>query len=1665
MPFGTSQASDEGVPSPCEPVCFPLGDEYAAFGAIEFNGPIDTSTPVPEYPLISRALMLPGGSTDADVADVNGDGYSDMVIAVGGTVGYVSLFYGQSDGEFLSYPSYSISLGRKPVAVSAIDIQGTGQSQIAVLEKANSAIDTNRLIIINLTSESSHEELKNLTLYDNATSMAVGNFIGDFHVDIAIACAGSDPSNTPGVIEVREGPSFATYSIFEAGKGTNCMAAGDFDGDLLIDIAVGNRHDSTVAIFNQPFSLGMDPSAVLEVDGSPSALASGRLNDNDLDDLVVCTDDTPSARFFFQDIGGIPLTETYNRSLQLSPSHVTTGDVDQDGRDDLLVLSVESNAALGMLQRATTPIWPSEADFIFPTGAFPRSSLIGHFDSDEGVDIAIASARDDWNGSSLALYLAGPELYSNGNVTILSKTDYEAEAVASGDIDDDDFDDVIFLYPAEEAFGYRLSSSGDLFTIQLPHQPAKLNVADLNADGISDVLTTEAGGNQFIVHLGNAAGAGNGTFDSWTIQCSGNLTDLAMGDLNDDALTDIAVVTDKGMIDIFYCPGPGLPFEEYQQIVAAPGESLVSIAIGDFDSNGLNDIAYPRATTKISVMLQNEGSTPFSLPADYDLSASFNGEFEAAFSGDITGDGKDDILGLRADDNRAYLFDQLDFATTSEYFEELEFPEDPIFVTVTDATDDGFEDIVAIFESADLVFLYRQEDGTIPLNPSMTFVTGANPSWAVVGDGSKDHRGDLIVCNSGSHSASVWEQLNFAPTAHSGGPYEIQQGDDLVFNGSATTGSTEIPFMEYRWDFGDGNSTTWIREPNPVHAYMELDVFDVTMEVRDPLGLSDTSHTAVTVVDSFPHVSFTMFPSIPMEGAVLQFNDTTTSFDEVILLNWSVDGAPYGTNTSNITVAFDDGPHYVTLEATDDDNSVANFTLDFNVLPRDPQAVLVAPSIADEGVEVRFEVEVDIWNGGPWDDIVSYEWNFSYEGGEFVADIVTTTNSTFKEFGADGESRQYSIAVRVTDDDGNSTVCATDITILDIGPDATLVLSTDVPGEGVPFSFLATDSYDGVVDWAWTLIGPEGYHETFNLTASEMAAVEFVLPDGSYEMHLEIAEADNDTDEFTLDFDVAELPPSVTLHTDPDQGTFLEFEAVSLTTTVDSYDEVTGFEWDFIAYGGEFMPDAATEEGTTYHQYDWAGNYTVKVRVTDSENSTAIAIATVEITDRELAGTFDDVAVTRDDPNDTATVTFDASYFSETFPDISNVAWEFGDGDRELLVGVPSQPISHTYSPVNDYIVNLTLTDDDGNVLIMSQELLLVHPVIEMISPAGDCVINPGIPIRFLISDDSLPLVSVTYSVDDDTERNFTSQYEIDTTDWADGTYSVTVRAQDRDGNIAILRDVDIAIDSVFPEVAILWSSNLTYAGDRLNLTIEVDDANVDPEGVTLFIRFPGDDSASSTLMKPLENGRFYAVVNVPMRTGTIEFWFTVEDMAENAVTTEVYSITVRMHFIDAAWPYLLALAIIAAMGTAFYFFREAKTAVDETFIIYNDGRLMAHSTRRLKPGMDDQILGSMFVAIQDFVKDSFKGETSFTLRKLDFGEKSVLVERGDRIFLAAVLHGRSSRKVVSRMKKVVNEIEERFEASLEDWDGDLDEVRGVNEMMKKLYSRAPAFPGALKRA
>jgi len=80
----------------------------------------------------------------------------------------------------------------------------------------------------------------------------------------------------------------------------------------------------------------------------------------------------------------------------------------------------------------------------------------------------------------------------------------------------------------------------------------------------------------------------------------------------------------------------------------------------------------------------------------------------------------------------------------------------------------------------------------------------------------------------------------------------------------------------------------------------------------------------------------------------------------------------------------------------------------------------------------------------------------------------------------------------------------------------------------------------------------------------------------------------------------------------------------------------------------------------------------------------------------------------------------------------------------------------------------------------------------------------------------------------------------------------------------------------------------------------------------------------------------------------------------------------------------------------------SSSVVVKEVLLIYEDGRLIAHTTTEEEEGLDKEIMGSMLVAIRNFVKDSF--QTKGGLNTFSFDRYTVVLEASQHLFLATIL-------------------------------------------------------------
>lgn len=125
--------------------------------------------------------------------------------------------------------------------------------------------------------------------------------------------------------------------------------------------------------------------------------------------------------------------------------------------------------------------------------------------------------------------------------------------------------------------------------------------------------------------------------------------------------------------------------------------------------------------------------------------------------------------------------------------------------------------------------------------------------------------------------------------------------------------------------------------------------------------------------------------------------------------------------------------------------------------------------------------------------------------------------------------------------------------------------------------------------------------------------------------------------------------------------------------------------------------------------------------------------------------------------------------------------------------------------------------------------------------------------------------------------------------------------------------------------------------------------------------------------------------------------------------------------------------------------------SIEEVLLIHNSGVLITQTSRRLEMDIDRDIFSSMFTAVQEFIRDSFRSKAEVGLKRMDFGENKILIEHGHFTFLTAILTGGEPRYLPLYMVEVLREVEQKYGSVLDGWRGIYTELEGIDDIIKKL--------------
>ncbi len=323
---------------------------------------------------------------------------------------------------------------------------------------------------------------------DRPSGLIAADLNGDGEADLGVVNQAGDDAG----IYLNRGKGSFELKDFRVGDAPTAIASADFDNDHILDLAVTNLNDSTVAVllgngdgtFKKPVSF--------EVGNGPIAIIAADFNNDNNPDWATVNDFSDDVAIRLGNGDGtfrkILATRTeFREGAGRNLKAIAAADIDRDGIIDLITANEDSDD-LSLFLGDGTGRFRSALNFKMEGG--PVAITAADFNDDDTIDLATANIQSKAVSVRLGIRVVG-------------KVDFEPAV----------------HFPAGEI-------------------PVALIAADIDGDGLLDLVTANRDGDDVSILLGR----GDGSFEPAIHYEAGDGPGaVAAGDFNSDGRMDLAV--------------------------------------------------------------------------------------------------------------------------------------------------------------------------------------------------------------------------------------------------------------------------------------------------------------------------------------------------------------------------------------------------------------------------------------------------------------------------------------------------------------------------------------------------------------------------------------------------------------------------------------------------------------------------------------------------------------------------------------------------------------------------------------------------------------------------------------------------------------------------------------------------------------------------------------------------------------------------------------------------------------------------------------------------------------------------------------------------------------------------------------------------------------------
>jgi YVTN family beta-propeller protein len=661
-----------------------------------------------------------GSYPDAIVAsDFNGDGRIDLAVA-NAFSNTVSVLLGNGDGTF--QPQVTYAVGNLPDAIVAGYFNGDGRMDLAVANASLGVGGGGTVSVLLGNGDGTFQPQVTYAVGDDPNAIVAADFTGDGHTDLAVTNLFSD---TVSVLLGNGDGTFQPQVTYAVGGFPTGIVAGDFTGDGRTNLAVNGSSPMTgageVSVLLGNGDGTFQPQVTYAVGNGSYAIVAGNFTGDGRTDLAVTGAGSVSVLLGNGD-GTFQPQGTYAVGSQ--PDAIVAGDFTGDGRTDLAVANLGDNTVSVLLGNGDGT-FSAAAQFVTTPRATP---LVADVNGDGTEDVLVI------NGAGDILYRQGvpgrpgtfepPVTVNPGNPSrdIAWVTNPgQVPVLASVDA----HDNVITLYSYEN---HGFVKAGSLATGPLP---AQVITADLDANGLTDLVVRNAGDGTLSVFYGTAFDRTNFRPDQpqfvppefslpVTIPSGLGVSDVRAVDLPRRGELDL-VVTNKltGQVGILQNLGDRTfgPLGPYRAGIGLSAidptgspeltslEATVGVAAGPLTPGGPTDLITLNSGSKTLGVLAGLAQGRFANP----IGLYIGNPAQVIRMAHLTGNGTPALLLLGTDQVTIMLGDGHEgFQKPVSYHAGLE----PTGLTVADINGDGIPDLLIGNTYGDLLILQGNGDGT-----------------------------------------------------------------------------------------------------------------------------------------------------------------------------------------------------------------------------------------------------------------------------------------------------------------------------------------------------------------------------------------------------------------------------------------------------------------------------------------------------------------------------------------------------------------------------------------------------------------------------------------------------------------------------------------------------------------------------------------------------------------------------------------------------------------------------------------------------------------------------------------------------------------------------------------------------------------------------------------